>query len=131
MNKNSVLKFFNILPQGFSFTTTITLAMLTNHYNVAYKEIDYFHRAGSSKIRPIYDTLNFTQLIIRTILLFRPLKVFLPVSLFMFSVSFALLTYRSFYGESFGVTSTVIFVGALQILAIGMLADLIDRRMEK
>ena len=131
MKKDTVLKYINILPQGFSFTTTITLAMLTNGYRVHYEQIEYFHRAGSSKIRPIYDTLNFIQLIVRTVLLFRPLKVFLPVSLVMFVTGLGLVLYRLFVGEAFGVTATVIFVGAIQVLSIGMLADLIDRRMEK
>jgi len=131
MKKETLMKYLNILPQGFSFTTTITLAMLTNSYKVHYEKIEYFHRAGSSKIRPIYDTLNFIQLIVRTVLLFRPLKVFLPVSLIMLMTGFGLMLYRALVGEAFGVTATVIFVGSLQILAIGMLADLIDRRMDK
>lgn len=130
MKKETLLKFINILPQGFSFTTTITLAMLTNGYRVRYEPINYFHRAGSSKIRPIYDTLNFIQLIIRTVLLFRPLKVFLPISSIMFGIGIFLIIYRLVVGEEFGVTATVIFVGAIQLLAIGMLADLIDRRMD-
>lgn len=131
MKKDTLSTFLNILPDGFSFTTTITLSMLTNGYNVHFEQIEYFHRAGSSKIRPIYDTLNFLQLIIRTVLLFRPLKVFLPLSLLMLLAGFILILYRLFIGESFGVTATVIFVGAIQILAIGMLADLIDRRVAK
>ncbi|OUU21833.1 MAG: hypothetical protein CBB97_15890 [Candidatus Endolissoclinum sp. TMED37] len=130
MKKEVIIKYFNILPSGFSFTTTITLAMLTNNYKVKYEPIDYFHRSGASKIRPIYDTLNFLQLIIRTVLLFRPLKVFLPLSLIMFFTALILIIYRFFVGEAFGVTATVIFVGAVQVLAIGMLADLIDRRLD-
>ena len=129
MKKITVDKFINILPQGFSFTTTITLAMITNDYKVEYEKINYFQRAGSSKIRPIYDTLNFTQLIIRTVLLFKPLKVFLPVSILMFLTAFSLVVYRVFFEQAFGVTSIVVFVGSIQILAIGMLADLINRRL--
>jgi len=131
MKRKSVQDFIHILPNGFSFTTTITLAMLTNDYRVEYEKINYFHRAGSSKIRPIYDTLNFTQLIIRTILLFKPLKVFLPVSGFMFLTALGLVLYRIFFNQAFGVTATVIFVGSIQLLAIGMLADLINRRLQK
>jgi len=129
MRREVVNRFLSIIPDGFSFTTTITLAMITNGYNVQYKSIDYFHRAGNSKIRPVYDTLNFIQLIIRTVLLFRPLKIFLPTSLVMLTVGFALILYRIFIGEAFGVTSIVIFVGGIQLLATGMVADLIDRRL--
>lgn len=127
----SLRKFTYILPDGFSFTTTITLAMLTNNYDVEYEEIDYFHRAGSSKIRPIYDTLNFTQLIIRTILLFNPLKIFIPMFYFMFGTGLVLLLSRAFLGTGMGVVTAVVLMGSIQLLAIGMLADLIDRRDRK
>jgi glycosyltransferase involved in cell wall biosynthesis len=79
MKKNVVKRFFNILPDGFSFTTTITLAMLTNGFHVEYIPINYNARTGQSKIRPVYDTLNFLQLIIRTSMYFEPLRVFVPL----------------------------------------------------
>ena len=79
-----VLRFLPILPNGFSFTTTITLAMLSEGYRVTFVPIDYYARQGRSKIRPVYDTLNFLQLIVRTVLYFNPLRVFLPLSLFFF-----------------------------------------------
>ena len=129
MKKESVMNFKNILPDGFSFTTTITLSMLTNNYKVKYEKIDYFYRAGSSKIRPIYDTLNFIQLILRTILYFRPLKIFIPASIIMLISGIVLILYRNFINESFGVISTVIFIGAIQVLAIGMLADMINKKL--
>ena len=69
-----------ILPQGFSFTTTITLAALTNDHRVDYVSVNYAQRHGRSKIRPIKDTLGFTALIIRTVLYFNPLKIFYPVA---------------------------------------------------
>ncbi|MBL6722105.1 MAG: glycosyltransferase family 2 protein, partial [Planctomycetes bacterium] len=74
-----VLKYLGILPDGFSFTTTITLASLTNGHRVEYVTIDYAPRSGRSKIKPIRDTLGFTALILRTVLYFNPLKVFFPV----------------------------------------------------
>ncbi len=131
MKRNVLEKFLHILPDGFSFTTTITLAMLTTGYAVHYEKIDYFHRAGSSKIRPIYDTLNFIQLIVRTSLLFNPLKVFAPLSFILFCTGASLILYRYLVGEAFGVSATVIMMAGLQVLAIGLLADLIDRRVDR
>ncbi len=127
--KEIVEKFQKILPDGFSFTTTITLAMLTNGYSVTYEPIDYKVREGKSKIRPFYDTVNFLQLIIRTVLYFDPLKIFLPISGLFIFLSILLMTYRLFVAEAFGVTSVVFFVCGIQFLGLGMLADLIDRRM--
>ena len=75
MKKEVLERFIRILPDGFSFTSTITLSMLTNGYSVKYVPIDYFKREGKSKIKPIQDTLNFIQLIIRIVLYFDPLKI--------------------------------------------------------
>lgn len=130
MNKKVVQKFFRILPDGFSFTTTITLAMLTNGYKVEYLPIEYYKRSGKSKIRPIRDTLNYLQLIIRTIIYFDPLKVFLPVSLTISLIGLLMLIYRIFVAQVLVITITILFVTSFQILAIGMLADLIDKRIK-
>ncbi|MBI5189491.1 MAG: glycosyltransferase family 2 protein [Nitrospirae bacterium] len=79
--KDLAFKYFHLLPSGFSFTTTITLALLSDGYNVKFTPIDYLSRAGGkSKIRP-RDFTNFMLLIVRVICYFNPLKVFLPVSL--------------------------------------------------
>jgi len=129
MKKDIVLRFLAMLPNGFSFTTTITLAMITNDYRVNYIPIDYHKREGTSKIRPIKDTLNFIQLIIKTILYFEPLKIFIPASLIFFLLSIALVLYRLIMGKGFLVVTVIVFVTAIQLLAIGMLADLIDKRM--
>ena len=72
MKKDIVMNYVHLLPDGFSFTTTITLAMLTNNYRVEFVPIEYKIRSGKSKIRPIRDTMNFIQLIIRTVLYFDP-----------------------------------------------------------
>jgi glycosyltransferase involved in cell wall biosynthesis len=130
MKKSILEKFINVLPNGFSFTTTITLAMLTNGHAVEYNPIDYNKRGGKSKIRPIYDTLNFVQLIIRTVLYFDPLKIFLPLSGLFLGSSILLLLYRLFFEKAFGATSIILFICGIQLLAIGMIADLIDKRLK-
>lgn len=129
-DKQVAERFLNILPNGFSFTTTITLAMLTSGYRVRYLPIDYHVRTGKSKIRPIHDTLNFLQLIIRTILYFEPLRIFLPVGFSLVGVATLLYGVRLFLGGGFGATIPMFFLSGVQVLAIGMLADLIDRRIK-
>jgi glycosyltransferase involved in cell wall biosynthesis len=130
MKKEVVKKYLNILPDGFSFTSTITLAMLTNGYSVEYVPIDYFERKGKSKIRPIRDTLNFIQLVIRTVLYFNPLKIFVPLSLALVLLAFVVL-FGSwiFMDKAMDVTFGVILMTAVMVLVIGMLADLIDKRL--
>ena len=85
--KELALRYFHLLPQGFSFTTTITLALLSDGYNVKFTPINYLVRkGGKSKISPLKDFANFTLLIIRVICYFNPLKVFVPLSLFFIAI---------------------------------------------
>ncbi|MCF6290513.1 MAG: glycosyltransferase family 2 protein [Desulfobacterales bacterium] len=129
-DKRIAQRFLNILPDGFSFTSTITLAMLSNNYRVLYLPIEYHVRTGKSKIRPIHDTLNFLQLIVRTILYFDPLRIFLPAGISLILVSTVLFGLRQLQGGGYGVTIPMFLLAGIQVLAIGMLADLIDRRMK-
>jgi glycosyltransferase involved in cell wall biosynthesis len=130
MRKKDVERFMNILPDGFSFTTTITLAMLTNNMPVRFIPINYYYRKGKSKIKPFYDTINFLQLIIRTILYFNPLKVFIPFSGLLVVFAFSVLLLSSlFLDRAMDVTFGTIMMTAVIVLAIGMLADLIDKRL--
>ena len=74
------MQYFPILPDQFSFTTTITLAMHSDKYAVTYIPIDYRKRNGRSKIVP-WDAGSFAILILRTAMLYRPLRVFVPLAL--------------------------------------------------
>jgi len=122
-------RFENYYPNGFSLTTTVTLAALTRGYRVRYLPIEYHHRVGTSKIRPIRDTLNFTQLILRTVLYFDPLRIFVPVSLALVIASAAVGVISKLMGEFLDTTTILLFAASLQVLAIGMLADLINKRL--
>jgi glycosyltransferase involved in cell wall biosynthesis len=127
--KEMAQQFLRILPDGFSFTTTITLATLERGYKVKYVPIDYHRRAGRSKIRPIYDTLNFIQLIIRTTMYFAPLRIFLPVALLLLLVALGIMVYSKIVlGQLMDVTVVVTFLASLQIAMAGLLADLVDKR---
>ena len=127
--KEAILNFIKILPNGFSFTTTITLGMLVNDYSVYYIPITYHHRHGRSKIRPIRDTLNFIQLILRIGLYFAPLKIFLPLSgmIILLALFWGLLS--TFVLNKFADASTLtIIMGGIQVAVIGLLAELINQR---
>jgi glycosyltransferase involved in cell wall biosynthesis len=130
--RSLALEFLHILPSGFSFTTTITMAALNNGYTVEYVAVDYMKRTGSSKIRPIRDTMNFLMLILRMTLLFRPLKIFLPLSAVFFSS--AVLTWAGgvlVFSRLFD--NAILFLAhlGLTVFMIGMLADLINVRLRR
>ncbi|HEX7593472.1 MAG TPA: glycosyltransferase family 2 protein, partial [Anaerolineae bacterium] len=84
--KEIALRFLHILPNGFSFTTTLTLALFKEGYNTAYVPITTTPRVGTSTVNPIRDGINTLMLIIRIIALFDPIKVFLPTSLALFLI---------------------------------------------
>jgi glycosyltransferase involved in cell wall biosynthesis len=125
--KSVVERFLKILPDGFSFTTTITLAMLTNNYVVHYEPIDYHARIGRSKIRPIRDTLGFVQLILRTGMYFAPLRVFLPVA-FVFFVGFLITLTLDLISGNLNERTLLLLVAAAQLGMFSLLADMIDKR---
>jgi glycosyltransferase involved in cell wall biosynthesis len=130
MRRDLVLAYRPILPQGFSFTTTITLAALTNDHRVDYVSINYKKRAGLSKIRPIRDTLGFTALIIRTVIYFNPLKVFYPLA-FMTGLLLFISAYRDFFVSNYTMLSAhslLLFIVLMNVLSVGVLADLIEKR---
>ncbi|NHZ72297.1 MAG: glycosyltransferase [Aquificales bacterium] len=124
------LLFFNLLPNQFSFTSTITMAMLTNQYQVRYVPIDYYARVGKSKIRPIHDTLNFLRLVMRIGLYFAPLKIFLPISfwLLILGIAWGAGTLLAF-DQIADISTLVIIMTAFQVFAIGLLAELINKRL--
>lgn len=130
MKKRLINRFINLLPDGFSFTTTITLALLTAGYDVRYVPISYEKRIGQSSIRPIHDTINFVSLIVRTVMYFKPLKVFAPASagLFGLAVAWALTSFFAL-GQLADVSVLVISMASMQVLALGLLADLISKRV--
>jgi glycosyltransferase involved in cell wall biosynthesis len=126
--KAAVTPYFPILPSGFSFTTTITLALLCNGGSVAYVPIDYHRRTGRSKIQPVRETINFIILIFRTITYFNPLKVFAPVSVLLGICFLISLAYDVFVLENVTEKSLILLIGSLQLLGIGVIGDVVTKR---
>lgn len=127
--KDVALKYFHLFPAGFSFTTTITLALLSDGYNVKYTPINYNVRAGGkSKIRPFKDFTNFIMLIVRVSCYFNPLKIFLPASLAFLFVGGAYTAYTMY--ESHNITDAGVFCVLLgfQLGFIGLITDVMVRR---
>ncbi len=127
--KGIALKYFHILPAKFSFTTTLTLAFLSDDYSVKYIPIDYRRRKGRSKIRPLRDTWAFLLLIIRTIIYFNPLKVLLPLASLLFLFGIVILLYSKFVLQQvMDITVILLIVTSLLVALLGLIADLIVKR---
>lgn len=125
MRKDLIRRFVHLLPQGFSFTTTITLASLCSGCFVKYISIDYHARIGRSKIRASH-AFDFLLLIIRNIVYFNPLKVFLPLGGLFFLGGFTKFIYDLYIGN-FSETALLGFISAALLWAVGLISDQISK----
>ncbi len=125
MRRTLVKRFEHLLPSGFSFTTTITLASLCSGSLVRYSPIDYRKRIGDSKIRPTH-AVEFLLLILRTIVYFNPLKVFIPLGAVFFAGGSAKFVYDLYIGN-LSESAIMGFMGAAILWAVGLLSDQISR----
>jgi len=140
--RDCVMQYFPLLSNRFSFTTTVTLAYLSDDYKLDYCPIDYYPRIGKSKIIA-WHFLDFLILIIRMSMMFNPLRIFTPLALFFGGLGVLKTIYDilSLFARSSTrglellvqpVLSTsavlLLFVG-LQFLMIGMVADGVIRRI--
>jgi glycosyltransferase involved in cell wall biosynthesis len=127
--KSLAMEFWSLYPPGFSFTSTITIASLVNHYSVKYVPINYFQRKGSSSINPIKDFIGFNFLIFRVTLYFGPLKFFIPASIIIALLGVVKGIWDFVIGGRIGVFAAIIVLFAIQIFFFGMLADLVNKRV--
>lgn len=126
--RDVVMQYFPILPDQFSWTTTITLAMHCDKYAVAYMPIDYRERSGRSKIVP-WDAGSFLILILRTSMLFRPLRIFLPIVFVFAAYGVIKLGIDLSHQPNVSASAALALICALLILLIGMLGDAISTRL--
>ena len=126
--RDVVMQYFPLLPDQFSWTTTITLAMHCDRYAVTYVPIDYHKRQGRSKIVP-WDAGSFAILILRTAMLFRPLRVFLPLALVCLAYGVTKMTIDLLRDPNISASALLAFMSALQIVFMGMLGDAMAARL--
>ncbi len=122
------LQYLHMLPPGFSCVTTLTMTFLSNGYSVKYVPIEYSPRAGRSKFHWWRDTRNYLTQVIRLVLSYNPLRIFLPLGALLTVVGIAKLGYDWTTKDLHLATNTLLILFAAgQILAIGLLADLFVR----
>lgn len=126
--RDVAMQYFAILSDQFSFTTTITLAMLCDKYAVSYLPIDYRKRQGKSKIMP-WDAGSFAVLIMRVAMLFRPLRVFLPIALVCLAYGIIKASIDIARDPNISASAIFAFVSALMMVLVGMLGDAVATRL--
>lgn len=123
--RETMLKWLWVVPDGFSCVTTMTLAFLTNGYSVKYVPVAYRRRIGKSKFHPVKDTLSYLATVLRMVLYFRPLKVFLPLSGVMIGGGLAKSVFSFAVTGSMQESDIVIMVGGFMTCMLGLLAEVI------
>jgi hypothetical protein len=123
--RSSLLPFIRLLPEGFSFTTTITLCMICSDLDAVYFPITYGKRIGTSKIRAT-DFFAFVVLVVRVVTLFRPLRVFFPLGVFWFLLGTAKLAYDIVLWN-LSESAVLAFVFGVMAWSMGLIADMISR----
>jgi glycosyltransferase involved in cell wall biosynthesis len=121
-------EFRHLLPLGFSFTTTLTVASLYSGYHVRYVPTAYKRRIGTSTIRPIRDFIGFVSLLVRLASYFEPLKFFVPTSLALFVVAILRAIRDLLVVGYIGNLAIIFFVLSFQVIVVGILADVVVRR---
>jgi glycosyltransferase involved in cell wall biosynthesis len=123
--REAMLPWLWVVPNGFSCVTTMTLAFLTNDYAVKYVPVPYRRRIGKSKFHPLKDTFAYLATVLRIVLYFRPLKVFLPsaAAIMALGVAKSLWSFRS--TGSMQESDIVILTAGFMTAMLGLLAEVI------
>ncbi len=120
------LQYLHLLPAGFSCVTTMTMAFLANGYSVRYVPIEYSPRAGDSKFHWWVDTRRYVRQVLRMVLMYNPLKIFMPVGLLLLTVGVAKLAYDLITNHfEVALDTIVVLLAAGAMIVLGLLADLI------
>lgn len=126
MRRSVALQFLHLLPSGFSCVTTITMTFLNNGYSVKYIPIEYGERAGDSKFHWYQDTKRYLLQVVRLIMMYNPLRVLMPIALFLLGVGVVKLVYDLVTKNYRPAANTLlIFSAAFAVVLVAVLADLI------
>jgi len=116
-------EFLYLLPNGFSYPTTITMAFLRSGYPVTFEPIQAAKRVGKSHIRPIHDGVRFFAIIFKIATLYSPLKIFLPISAFFFLAGAAYYGYTYVTIGRFTNMSMLVFSASVIVFLIGLISE--------
>lgn len=122
-HKDLALNFMHLLPDTFSFTTTITLIAFSEGFQIKYIPITTYKRLGNSTVSFVKDGLGTLLLLLRIIMLFNPLRVFIPISIILFVMGVLRLFTGVFAGVDYTITSVLGILSSVLIFFIGLLAD--------
>jgi glycosyltransferase involved in cell wall biosynthesis len=132
LSRRQAQRFIDLLPNTFSYPTTLTLAFLRSGFTVKYVPIQTLYRAGQSKISLVTDGIRFLLIITKIATLFSPFRVFLPVSIFFSLAGMSNYLYTYFTQGRFTNMSVFMLTTAVIIFMLGLVSEQIALlRMER
>ena len=124
-------EFIYLLPNGFSYPTTSTMAFFRAGYSVTYVPIHAAKRIGKSHIHPIKDSIRFFLIIFKIGTLYSPLKLFLPIALLLFLIATGWYIYTLQEFARFTNMSALLYTGSIMVFLLGLISEQITALMYK
>ena len=122
-------EFLHLLPNGFSYPTTCTMAFFRSAYAVAYEPVPVAPRIGKSHIRPVRDGVRFFLIIFKIATLYSPLKLFVPVSAVFFLIGLGYYAYTFLTQHRFTNMSMLLVSASVIVFLIGLISEQITSLM--
>ena len=124
-------EFLYLLPNGFSYPTTSTMAFFRAGYSVTYVPIHAAKRIGKSHIQPLKDGVRFFLIIFKIATLFSPLKMFLPIAVVLFLMGTGWYGYTLWDAGRFTNMSALLYTGSIMIFLMGLISEQVTALMYK
>lgn len=119
-------KYLYLLPNGFSYPTTITMSFFRAGYAVSYVPIEAPRRIGKSHVRLLRDGARFFLIIFKIGTLFAPLKLFLPISAAFFLTGVSYYAYTFYTLHRFTNMSATLFITSILVFLMGLVSEQIS-----
>ena len=124
-------EFIYLLPNGFSYPTTSTMAFFRAGYSVTYVPIHAAKRIGKSHIQPMKDGVRFFLIIFKIATLFSPLKMFLPIAVLLFMMATGWYGFTLYEVGRFTNMSALLYTGSIMIFLMGLISEQVTALMYK
>lgn len=128
---NKFREFLNLLPNGFSYPTTSTMAFFRAGYSVTYIPIHAAKRVGKSHLKPLKDGARFLIIIFKIGTLYSPLKLFAPIALMLFALATGWYAHTFLTLDRFTNMSALLYTGSVMIFLMGLISEQITALMYK
>ena len=129
--KTDCLRYFSILSPGFSFTTGLTLAMISDAQAVAFIPASYGARVGKSKVRFFRDTLRMVQVLAQAMVRHNPIKLFAALTVAVWTLALGALVAWIVLGvTAVGLVAAAAFLVGVQVFSLGLLAEAVRVRRD-